>query len=127
MANSLNHINNDFLHRSAVLLKTLLVETHMHINLQIYAQISVTMHVNENDRRSRRVFFCFYSATFKLTSAKFQTFAYNQGWQCGTVRSEFAYYVPRTLNRTVPAYRTSIQLLKRIPYQRTAPVPLQKT
>ena len=30
-----------------------------------------------NDRRSRRVFFCFYSAIFKLTSAKFQTFAYN--------------------------------------------------
>ena len=30
-----------------------------------------------NDRRSRRVFFCFYSAIFQLTSAKFQTFAYN--------------------------------------------------
>ena len=37
----------------------------------------------------------------------------NQGWQYGTVRSEFAYYVPRTLNRTVPAYRTSVQVLKR--------------
>ena len=39
-----------------------------------------------------------------------------QGWQYGTVRSEFAYYVPRTLNRTVltsrtitkKAYRTSV-------------------
>ena len=30
-----------------------------------------------NDRRSRRVFLCFYSAIFKLTSARFQTFAYN--------------------------------------------------
>ena len=30
-----------------------------------------------NDRRSRRVFYCFYSAIFQLTSAKFQTFAYN--------------------------------------------------
>ena len=30
-----------------------------------------------------------------------------------TVRSEFAYYVPRTFNRTVPAYRTSVQFLKR--------------
>ena len=29
------------------------------------------------DRRSRRVFLCFYSAIFQLTSAKFQTFAYN--------------------------------------------------
>ena len=29
------------------------------------------------------------------------------------VRSEFAYYVPRTLNRTVPAYRTSFPFLKR--------------
>ena len=29
-----------------------------------------------NDRRSRRVFFCFYAAIFKLTSAKFQTFAH---------------------------------------------------
>ena len=31
-----------------------------------------------------------------------------------TVRLEFAYYVPRTLNRTVPAYRISVQFLKRI-------------
>ena len=30
-----------------------------------------------NDRRSRRVFLCFYSAIFQLTSAKFRTFAYN--------------------------------------------------
>ena len=30
-----------------------------------------------NDRRSRRVFLCFYSAILQLTSAKFQTFAYN--------------------------------------------------
>ena len=36
-----------------------------------------------------------------------------QGWQYGTVRSEFAYYVPCTLNRTVPAYRTSVQFSKR--------------
>ena len=43
----------------------------------------------------------------------------------GTVRSEFAYDVPRTLNRTVPAYRTSVQFLS-VPYQRTVPVPLQK-
>ena len=34
-------------------------------------------HHNWNDRRSRRVFLCFYSAIFQLTSAKFQTFAYN--------------------------------------------------
>ena len=39
--------------------------------------------------------------------------SWSQGWQYGTVRSEFAYYVPRTLNRTVPAYRTSVQFLKR--------------
>ena len=32
---------------------------------------------NWNDRRSRRVFLCFYSTIFQLTSAKFQTFAYN--------------------------------------------------
>ena len=30
-----------------------------------------------NDRRSRHVFLCFYSAIFQRTSAKFQTFAYN--------------------------------------------------
>ena len=30
-----------------------------------------------NDRCSRRVFLCFYPAIFQLTSAKFQTFAYN--------------------------------------------------
>ena len=40
---------------------------------------------NWNDRRSRRVFLCFYSAIFQLTSAKFQTFAYN--WR--TVGSSF--------------------------------------
>ena len=33
--------------------------------------------IHWNDRRSRRVFLCFYSAIFQLTSAKFQTFAYN--------------------------------------------------
>ena len=33
--------------------------------------------LNWNDRRSRRVFLCFYSAIFQLTSAQFQTFAYN--------------------------------------------------
>ena len=32
---------------------------------------------NWNDRRSHRVFLRFYSAIFQLTSAKFQTFAYN--------------------------------------------------
>ena len=32
---------------------------------------------NWNDRRSRCMFLCFYSAIFQLTSAKFQTFAYN--------------------------------------------------
>ena len=36
-----------------------------------------------------------------------------QGWQYGTVRLEFAYYVPTTLNCTVPTYRTSVQFLKR--------------
>ena len=45
----------------------------------------------------------------------------DQGCQYGTVRSEFAHYVPRTFNRTVPAYRTSVQFLKR-----TVPAPLQK-
>ena len=36
------------------------------------------------------------------------------------VRSELAYYVPYTLNRTVPAYRTSVQFLKRtVPKYRT--------
>ena len=30
-----------------------------------------------NDRRLRRVFLCFYSAIFQLTSAKFQAFVYN--------------------------------------------------
>ena len=30
-----------------------------------------------------------------------------------TVLSEFPYYVPRAFNRTVPAYCTSVQLLKR--------------
>ena len=33
--------------------------------------------IHWNDRRSCRVFLCFYSAIFQLTSAKFQTFAYN--------------------------------------------------
>ena len=32
---------------------------------------------NWNDRLSRHVFYCFHSAIFQLTIAKFQTFAYN--------------------------------------------------
>ena len=45
---------------------------------------------------------------------------YHQGWQYGTVRLEFAYYVPHTFNRTVPAYFTSVQFLKgTIPTYRT--------
>ena len=44
----------------------------------------------------------------------------DQEWQYGTLRSKFAYYVPRTLNRTVPAYRNSVQFFKR-----TVPLPLQ--
>ena len=57
---------------------------------------------------------------------------WNQGWQYGTVRSEFAYYVPRTLNRTVltsrtrtitkKAYRTSVPyFLAKIEAYRTVP------
>ena len=39
------------------------------------------------------------------------------------VRSELAYYVPLTLNRTVPAYRTSVQFLKDIkPTYRTSTI-----
>ena len=33
--------------------------------------------IHWNDRHSRHVFLCFYSAIFQLTSAKFQSFAYN--------------------------------------------------
>ena len=55
-----------------------------------------------------------YLEIFKKSSAR-------QGWQYGTVRSEFAYYVPRTLNRTVPAYHTSVKFLKRtISWYRTS-------
>ena len=40
-----------------------------------------------------------------------------------TVRSKFSYYVPRTLNRTVPVYRTSVQFLKRtVPTYRTCTI-----
>ena len=40
--------------------------------------------------------------------------------------SEFAYYVPRTLNRTAPAYRRSVKYLKRtVPLHRTR-ISLQK-
>ena len=45
-----------------------------------------------NDRRSRRVFLCFYSAIFQLMSAKFQTFAYNSrtvGSSCMKFGQEF--------------------------------------
>ena len=37
-----------------------------------------------------------------------------------TVRSELAYYVSRTLNRTIPAYRTLVQfLMHTVPTHRT--------
>ena len=43
----------------------------------VYFAAEADIVFNWNDRRSRRVFLCFYSAIFQLTSAKFQTFAYN--------------------------------------------------
>ena len=43
----------------------------------------------------------------------------------GTVRSEFAYYVPRT-TWTIPYQRTLLQFnFWSVPYRRTVPVPLQ--
>ena len=54
-----------------------------------------------------------------VKSGNFQVHC-GQEWQYGTVRSEFADYVPRTLNRTAPAFRTSVQILKRtVPTYRT--------
>ena len=50
-----------------------------------------------------------------------------QGWQYDTVHLEFAYYVPRTLNRTAPAYRTSVQFLKRTVPTRTIPKKAYRT
>ena len=45
---------------------------------------------------------------------------FEQGWQYGTVCLEFAYYISRTLSRTIPAYHTSVQFLKRtVPTYRT--------
>ena len=49
--------------------------------------------------------------------------SHDQGWQYATVRSEFAYCVPRTLNRTVSAYRNSVQFLERtVPTYRTGTI-----
>ena len=45
--------------------------------LKKYVSKQTLIKIYWNDRRSRRVLFCFYSAIFQLTSAKFQTFAYN--------------------------------------------------
>ena len=47
------------------------------IDLNIVFLCRKNDNTNWNDRRLRRVFLCFYSAIFQLTSAKFQTFAYN--------------------------------------------------
>ena len=47
------------------------------IPFSIIARCLVVTNCNGNDRRSRRVFLCFYSAIFQLKSTKFQTFAYN--------------------------------------------------
>ena len=55
-------------------------------------------------------------------------YTYKQGWQYGTVRSEFAHYVPRTFNRTVPAYRTSVQFFRRtVPTYRTRTIQKRRT
>ena len=56
--------------------------------------------LNWNDRRSRRVFLCFYSAVFQLTSAKFQTFAYNSRTVC--------------LGRPAWIFDSSLRLMSRI-------------
>ena len=53
--------------------------------LTIVAQKEIINNNNWKNRRSRCVFLCFYSAIFQLTSAKFQTFAYNSR----TIRSSY--------------------------------------
>ena len=60
-------------------LKTKKVLTILRLGFQSHATRKMRHKVSGhwNDRRSRRVFPCFYSAIFQLTSAKFQTFAYN--------------------------------------------------
>ena len=52
----------------------------------------------------------------KFTTFSIPKFAQNElsSKDGSTVRSEFAYYVPRILNRTAPVYHTSVQFLKRI-------------
>ena len=53
----------------------LLIVQH-HIGVACYNIFGLDS-INWNDRCSRRVFLCFYSVIFQLTSAKFQTFTYN--------------------------------------------------
>ena len=63
-------------------------------------------------------FFCVLGLGLELC-----VFDSTSAWQYRTVHSEFAYYVPRILNRTVPAYRTSVQRLKRtVPTYRTCTI-----
>ena len=65
-------------------------------------------------RKKRKKNFCVFCKT-NLILRPFQ-----QGWQYDTVRLKFAYNVPLTLNRTVPAYRTSVQFLEgTVPTYRT--------
>ena len=65
------------------------------------------------------------ASSVKIKEKVSWSFTCGQGWQYGTLRSEFDYYVPRTFNCTVPAYRTSVQFLKR-PIPTYSNLPLQK-
>ena len=61
---------------------------------------------NWNEGRSRRVFLCFYSTIFQLTTAKFQTFAYNSR----TVRSSYMkFWQQFEINELLCLYQISRQ------------------
>ena len=62
-----------------------------------------------NHQRSRRVFLCFYSAICKLTSVRFQIFAYNSR----TVRSSYVkFWQQFEINKLHVLYQISRQLVK---------------
>ena len=72
----LNGVNPKWWHPERAAPRPLLA-TPLHQDVTVDETFCPQHYFHWNDRRLRRVFLCFYSAIFQLTSAKLQTFAYN--------------------------------------------------
>ena len=101
--------------KSAPKVRELVVKSCLHRYLALLARTNQLLKLENRlqnhflENLNSIIVFMFFWLVFELT----KSLSFKQQWQFGrTVRSELAYYVPRTFNRTAPADRTLVQFLK---------------